>query len=446
VSAARARAHRADRHARSGVGRPIRRRLATATAAGLVAGCAVAAVAIVMPDPSRPPSAVRAAGAPEAASTVPGTAATGTPAAVLPAIPEPAVRACVARALERLSRQDRAGQVVMAGVSVDDPASAAPTVRRQRLGGVFLAGRSDASPTAVRRAVDKLRAAVGGDIPLYVAVDQEGGNVQTLNGSGFTDIPPAVEQGGWKPARLAERTRRWARPLAQAGVTLDLAPVADTVPPGTATSNPPIGGFGRQYGESAAAVAADVAVVVRALQESRVQATVKHFPGLGRVRTNTDSGSDAVDRVATADDPYLAPFREAIDAGVSAVMVSSARYPRLDDRSVAVFSRPIVTDLLRERLRFGGLVVSDDLGAAEAVRAVPVGERAVRFVAAGGDLVLTVRLHDAATMTHALGEEARRSPAFARRLGEAAGSVLESKARGGLLPCAGAAATELEGH
>jgi len=433
VSAARARAHRADRRPRFGAGRSIRHRIATA--GWLVVGGAVAAAVIVMSGPSGPPSAVRSEGAAEGAGPVSGTPATASPATAGSAIPAPAVRACAARALERLSRTDRAGQVVMAGVPAGDPTSAASTVRQRRLGGVFLVGRTNASPTTLRRAVDALRAATGGDIPLHVAADQEGGNVQTLNGSGFTDIPSAVEQGGWKPARLAERTRRWARPLARAGVTLDLAPVADTVPPGTAASNPPIGASDRQYGESAAAVAADVVVVVRALQESRVQATVKHFPGLGRVRTNTDSGSGAVDRIVTADDPYLMPFREAINAGVSAVMISSARYPGLDDRSVAVFSRPIVTGLLRERMRFGGLVVSDDLGAAEAVRAVPVGERAVRFVGAGGDLVLTVRLHDAATMTHALGEEARRSPAFARRLGEAAGNVLESKVRAGLLPC-----------
>jgi len=411
-----------------------------------VVSSAVAAASIVLPDRSGPASAVRAGAAPEPPGAVLATPGIGTPDALARTTTASPARACADRARERLSRQDWAGQVVMAGVPVDDPASAAPTVRRHRLGGVFLAGRSDASPTAVRRAVDKLRAAVGGDLPLHVAADQEGGKVQTFHGFGFTDIPSAVEQGGWEPARLAERTRRWARPLAQAGVTLDLAPVADTVPRGTAASNPPIGGFGRQYGESAAAVAADVAVVVRALQESRVQATVKHFPGLGRVRTNTDSGSDAVDRVANVHDPHLAPFRAAIDAGVSAVMVSSARYPRLDNRSVAAFSRPIVTGLLRERLRFGGLVVSDDLGAAEAVRAVPVGERAVRFVAAGGDLVLTVRLQDAATMTRALGGQARRSPAFARRLGDAVGNVLESKARAGLLPCARAAATELAGH
>jgi beta-N-acetylhexosaminidase len=411
------------------------RRFTVTALAGLLGGSALAATAAHLPGRSGAPAAVRTAARPVTRDAVPPTTPLGRAGVSLPA-DAPAAHACIARILRGLSRQDLAGQVVMAGVPADDPASAASTVRRQRLGGVFLAGRSHASPTSVRRAVDELRTAVGRELPLHVAADQEGGAVQTLEGAEFTDIPPAVQQGQWAPGRLAERTRRWAGPLARAGVTLDFAPIADTVPPGTAAANPPIGAFGRQFGGSAVAVAADVAVVVRTLQENHVQATVKHFPGLGRVRVNPDSAGGAVDRVATADDPHLAPFRAAIAVGVGAVMVSSASYPQLDDRSIAAFSRPIVTGLLRDRLRFGGLIVSDDLGAAGAVRAVPVGQRAVRFVAAGGDLVLTVRLDDAPTMARALDQEARRSPAFARRLGEAARHVLESKARAGLLPCA----------
>ena len=70
-------------------------------------------------------------------------------------------------------------------------------------------------------------------------------------------------------------------------------------------------------------------------------------------------------------------------------MVSSARYPRLDPEHQAMFSKAIVTDLLRHRMGFDGVVITDDVGAAAAVASVPVGERATRFIAAGGDIVLT---------------------------------------------------------
>jgi beta-N-acetylhexosaminidase len=326
----------------------------------------------------------------------------------------------------------------MVGTKVASPADLADTVRRYHLGGTFLAGRSSAPAATLHQGVAALQAAAtsSGGIPLQVGVDQEGGEVQTLKGADFPAVPTAVEQGRWDSATLRSHTADWARRLPAAGITIDLAPVADTVPPAYAGSNPPIGGFDRQYGSTPSAVATDLATVVTAMQSTGVLATVKHFPGLGRVHANTDTSTDAVDNLTTVDDQFLDPFAAGIQAGTAAVMVSLARYPRLDPNSVAAFSRPIITGLLRQRLGFTGLVMSDDLGAAAAVENVPVGDRAVRFVKAGGDMVLTVRSSDAAPMTAALIAAAQASPAFRAQVGAAAGRVLRSKYRAGLLTCA----------
>jgi beta-N-acetylhexosaminidase len=162
---------------------------------------------------------------------------------------------------------------------------------------------------------------------------------------------------------------------------------------------------------------------------------LKHFPGLGRVRANTDTSTRAVDATATVTDPYLKPFAAGIRAGSAGVMVSSARYPRLDRDNIAAFSAPIITGLLRERLGYTGLVMSDDLGAADAAEILPPGRRAVRFVEAGGDLVLSIRPADAAPMSRALIAEARRSAAFADRVTDAARHVVHAKVRAGLLTC-----------
>jgi beta-N-acetylhexosaminidase len=150
---------------------------------------------------------------------------------------------------------------------------------------------------------------------------------------------------------------------------------------------------------------------------------------------NTDTSTGAVDSTTTADDPYLEPFAAGIRAGSGVVMVSSASYPRLDRRAIAAFSTPIMTGLLRRKLGFPGMIMSDDLGAAAAVAGVPVGERAVRFVGAGGDLVLTIRPEDAAPMADALVAEARDSRAFAARVADAAGHVIRAKYRAGLVRC-----------
>jgi beta-N-acetylhexosaminidase len=325
----------------------------------------------------------------------------------------------------------------MLGVPVNAAGSAASSVRRYRPGGVFLRGRSSRSTTEVARQIRVLQQAGSptgtASVRLHVAVDQEGGQVQTLSGPGLGRLPSALEQGRWDEATLTARTTRWATALHGIGVTMDLAPVADTVP-ADGRRNPPIGAARRQYGSQPDDVAADVATVTRTLEGAGVVATLKHFPGLGRVRVNTDLSDDATDPVATDHDPYLRPFAAGVAAGAGAVMMSSASYPRLDADRPAMFS-PRIVGMLRTDLGFTGLVISDDLGAARAVAGVPVGRRAVTFVAAGGDMVLTVRAADAGPMRTALVQAAAASPAFRRRLDDAALHVLLSKQRAGLLRC-----------
>jgi beta-N-acetylhexosaminidase len=394
-----------------------RRRHAGALAAGLVVATALAAGAGVSP----------------------ALAASQRPAPTGLAAPLGATGSCVDTVLAGMSIKALAGQVVMVGVPTSDPGSGLDAIRQARVGGIFLSGQSKIAAGSLRTdllAVQKVSRQYTG-MPVLVATDQEGGRVQTLSGPGFPAVPSAVKQSTWNAATLTARTDQWARALSYAGVTMDLAPVADTVPAGAASHNPPIGGLDRQYGDTPPAVAARVRIVVTELHKAGVLATVKHFPGLGRVHDNTDTSTHAVDTVTTTRDPALAPFEAGI-AAHAAVMVSSARYPKLDPASLAAFSSPIITGLLRGQLGFDGLVMSDDLGVAVAVKSVPVGERAVRFVTAGGDLVLSVRPADAGPMTAALAAAAHGSPAFATRLRAAARSVLMAKQQLGLLHCAAA--------
>lgn len=370
----------------------------------------------------------------------PGGLPPSAPAGARPSlsIAPQALDACAADAVAKLSLDAQVGQLLMVGTMLASPADLADTVRRYRLGGAFLSGRSTAPAATIRQSVQALQAAAtsAGGIPLQIGVDQEGGEVQSLQGMDFPPVPTAVEQGGLDTATLSSRTAQWAARLLPAGVTIDLAPVADTVPPSFAGSNPPIDGFQREFGSTPDAVATDVATVVGAIQSTGVLTTVKHFPGLGRVHLNTDTSGSVVDPLTTVDDPFLAPFAAGIRAGTAAVMVSLASYPQLDPDSIAVYSRPIVTGMLRDKLGFTGLIMSDDLGSADAAGGVPVGDRAVRFITAGGDMVLTVRSSDAAPMTAALMAQAQASPAFRAQVTAAAAHVLRSKFQAGLMTCA----------
>jgi beta-N-acetylhexosaminidase len=395
-----------------------------ATAAPISSGPAIPASA------STPTTAKTPTSRTGTTTSPPTTSRTGTRSSAT----APAPGSCAQAALDSLTPAQRIGQLLMVGVAADDPAASMPKLP---VGGVFLSGRSTSSADAVLAGVKAIQKSVTrtSGVPAQVAVDQEGGYVQSLRGPDFPAIPTALEQGRLDAAELHDATVRWAKGLVQAGITLDLAPVADVVPAGTEQQNPPIGGQDRQYGSTPQSVGDSVVAVVDGMLDAKLGSTVKHFPGLGRVTENTDTSANAVDDQTTADDVALQPFRAAISARTTAVMISSATYPQLDPDHPAVFSTKIITGLLRTRMHFGALVISDDLGSAVAVQATPVGQRAVDFVTAGGDLVLTVQPTDLVPMTAALTSAAARSVTFRARVDDAALHVLQSKQSLGLLPC-----------
>lgn len=344
---------------------------------------------------------------------------------------------CVQSALAAMSPAEQAGQLVMTGTELTDADAVADLVRRNHLGSVFLHGRSSRSAAGLKKEINRLPAVSAGPATIepLVSIDQEGGAVQSLRGGSWGELAKASEQGTWSARKLAKVTTSWAEDLAAAGISMDLAPVADTVPSGTESQNPPIGVYGREYGTRATAVAEAVATVTEAVTDAGVVATLKHFPGLGRVSANTDTTADVVDSRTTTHDAYLKPFAAGIKAGAGAVMISSATYTRIDPDHRAVFSSAVITDLLRDQMGYQGVVMTDDVGAAEAVADVAPGQRAVRFVRAGGDLVLTIDPTLARTMMTALAHKARQNDRFAALLEAAVGRVLTLKQEFGLLTC-----------
>jgi beta-N-acetylhexosaminidase len=386
----------------------------------------------------------------ETASPSPTDAASGTPSATATeAVAPQRVDRDSGRRLRRLTPAERVlatltpaqvvGQVFMVGT----PAAAAGAlvraqIARYHVGNVMLTGRSHAGTRPPARVAASMqsaatRAATGG-VRLLVSTDQEGGEVQVLGGAGLAPIPSGLAQGRLRPARLRAAAAGWGRALRRAGVNMNLGPSLDTVPgPGAATVNPPIGVFDRQYGYTPEVVAAHGTAFARGMSDAGVVATAKHFPGLGRVRANPDVSSGVTDPVTGRRDAYLTPFRTAIDAGVPVVMMSTAYYPRLDRANPAAFSRAVVDGLLRRRLGFDGVVVSDDLGNARQVARYSYGARALRFLRAGGDLVLTVDASTLPAMQRAVLARARTSPAFRDRVEQAALRVLQVKQRRGLL-------------
>ena len=342
-------------------------------------------------------------------------------------------------ALARMTRAQRIGEVLMVGTPATGVSSAtARAISTYHVGSVILTGRSTAGVAATRTVTSRLQArattAATSRVRLVVAADQEGGYVQVLKGPGFTNLPTALHQGTWATSSLQYSARRWGAQLASAGVNLDLAPVADTVPSAAfAPRNAPIGALSREFGFTPATVSSHSVAFTKGMRSAGVMVSAKHFPGLGRVTANTDTTRGVTDRTTTRTDPYLAPFRASTLAGSRFLMISNAVYSRIDPSNPAVFSRTVISGMVRHDMGFTGVVVSDDLGNARAVTGWTPGARAVKFIAAGGDLALTVDPSQTEAMFKALAAKCSADPAFAKQLDAAALRVLTVKQEMGLL-------------
>ncbi len=354
----------------------------------------------------------------------------------LPPSAAPAPPSCVDTVLTTLNMRAMAAQLLVVGSPLD--AAVQPSldlIKKLPVGGVILTGRSRAGVAAIATRTAALKKVNGARPGLLVAADQEGGQVQTLTGPGFSAIPTATEQGAWSAQRLTDAAAMWGGELRAAGIGLDLAPVSDVLSAQLGSGDLAVGVSRRTFGTEPAAVGSSVLAFAAGLAKAGIAGAVKHFPGLGRVRPNTDVTANVRDTTTTADSPWLDPFRRAVTAGIPVVMVSSAIYTQIDATQPAAFSRPVITDLLRARMGFTGVVISDDLGKAVAVATVPAADRAVRFIAAGGDIVLTISPETVPAMLDGLVAKSAADPAFATALRAAARRVLTEKDALRLLAC-----------
>ena len=276
------------------------------------------------------------------------------------------------------------GQLLIAGFRGEQiPVEIRSLAREFSLGGVILFSRNIVEPCQVAELAHEA-ARLATDVPAWVSVDQEGGRVARLKAP-FTEWPPMATLGRSGDIRLAERfARALASELRAVGITLDFAPVLDVH---TNPGNPVIGD--RALAEKADEVARLGSAIVRTLQAEGVAACGKHFPGHG------DTSKDSHLELPLVEHPperlrevEFTPFRAAIAAGVATIMTAHVLVPALDERRPATLSKPVVTGLLREELKFEGLILSDDLEMKALANDYKVPESAVMAIEAGCDGLL----------------------------------------------------------
>ncbi len=271
----------------------------------------------------------------------------------------------------------------MPGPSV--PVELRSLAREFDLGGVILFSRNIEVPEQVVE-LSAESEALGRDLPAWVSVDQEGGRVARLKDP-FTKWPPMATLGraGKGSEALAERfAKALADELLAVGISLDYAPVLDIH---TNPKNPVIGD--RALAERAEDVARLGRVIIRALQGAGLAACGKHFPGHG------DTGTDSHFELPLVEHPpdrlraiEFEPFRAAIAEQVAFIMTAHVLVPSIDDTRPATLSPDIVQKLLREELKFDGVILSDDLEMKAVSAKYDVPEAAVDAIRAGCDGLL----------------------------------------------------------
>jgi beta-N-acetylhexosaminidase len=276
------------------------------------------------------------------------------------------------------------GQLAIAGFAGHSiPSDLRSLAREFDLGGVILFARNVEAPDQVAD-ISRDAQTLAQELPLWVSVDQEGGRVARLKAP-FTIWPPMITLGRAGDEHLAERfARALAAELKAVGISLDYTPVLDI------HSNPKNLVIGdRALSERAEDAARLGRVIITTLQSEGVAACGKHFPGHGDTSTDSHHELPLIEHPPDRLDAVeLVPFRAAIDAGVASIMTAHILVPALDEERPATLSPHIVDGILRKRLGYGGLILSDDLDMKAISARYGAAEATVAAIAAGCDAVL----------------------------------------------------------
>jgi beta-N-acetylhexosaminidase len=257
------------------------------------------------------------------------------------------------------------------------------------VGGIVFFSRNVASPQAFADLAADLKDRAKGR-PLLTCIDQEGGRVMRLR-EPFTIIPPMRAVGAAGDEKLAREIGRvLGRELRAVNIDMDLAPVLDV---DTNPDNPVIGA--RSFGRDADLVARMGCALLQGLQAEGVAACGKHFPGHGD--TSQDSHYDlprlnhSLERLLTVE---LRPFKEALRAGIAAIMSAHVVFTPIDDKYPATLSEPVLNGLLRKRLMHDGVIISDAMDMKAIADHFGFDEAIVRGARAGIDLFMLCHSHE----------------------------------------------------
>ncbi|MBP0724924.1 beta-N-acetylhexosaminidase [Bacillus sp. RG28] len=296
----------------------------------------------------------------------------------------------IADLLSGMSLDEKIGQMIIAGISgTKEDTQSKNLITKYKVGGIIFYPENLVNPVQTVQLLNQLKNDnTPNPLPLLLSVDQEGGRISRLPG-GVKKFPTNKEIGSINNSQFSYKVGTiLGKELKGFGFNLDFAPVLDV---NSNPNNPVIGD--RSFGKNPDVVSKLGMQTMKGIQSQNIIATIKHFPGHGDTSVDSHLELPIVNKNLTELKKLeLIPFERAIDNGADVVMVAHILLPKLDANYPASMSQKIITDILRKRFAFNGVVITDDMTMKAVTDHFNIGQAAVDSVKAGSDIILVA--HD----------------------------------------------------
>ncbi len=336
-----------------------------------------------------------------------------------------------AATFEELSFEEKLGQTLVVFVDIDSAEQVRPLIENGKLGGVLIQW-GNYSLEQTHKLIEKLQgwaAKSPHKVPLLISIDYEGGTVYTPITLGFDYLPTNMMFSAARDEDSAAAIAYLAGlELKRAGVHINFSPVLDV----NSNPNNPIIGV-RSFGSKPENVTRMGVSLINGFQAAGILSIVKHFPGHGD--TSKDSHYDVPVVKASYQElekVHLAPFQKAIENGVDGIMTGHVMYPALDAKNIATFSKPILQDLLRHKMGFKGLLVTDSLDMKSATSYCTIAGCAVRSIQSGEEMILLGRYIKPVSVFNQILQEVQQKK-LEKQVEQAAKKIFDIKQKMGLL-------------
>lgn len=299
--------------------------------------------------------------------------------------PEKELPATISEVIENMSVEEKIGQMIFSSISGTElGAEEEKLIHQYKVGGIIVNKKNITSPSQMVAYMNSLKEENKNNVPLFFGIDQEGGRIAKLPGD-LRAIPSHFEIGKQNdPSFAFEIGTVLGKLVSSFGFNVNFAPVLDI---NSNPENPVIGD--RSFGINPDVVSKLGIQMMKGIQGENIIPAIKHFPGHGDTSVDSHDELPVVQKtMPELEQMELIPFKQAIAEGADMVMIAHILLPSIDLEFPSSMSEAIITDLLREKIGFDGVVITDDMTMEAITNSFDIGKASVMSVKAGADIVM----------------------------------------------------------